>query len=167
MDPITALSVAAAAGQFVSFAYDLAKGTAERYRSIEGTEKRLLAVAADAKHINELLDALSTPNDVTGGTGSFVKSRTTSTLTTKLDAIVQECHAVGVELQTLLDSTTVQPSEKRRMVQSTRRYLDSTNGCAFYENMSIAASSCSSGMSTCTDNGMNEAQFGDLGFGGC
>ncbi|KJR87282.1 uncharacterized protein SPSK_02005 [Sporothrix schenckii 1099-18] len=120
MDPITALSVAAAAGQFVSFAYDLAKGTAERYRSIEGTEKRFVAVAADAKHINELLDALSTPNDVTGGTGSFVKSRTTSTLTTKLDAIVQECHAVGVELQTLLDSTAVQPSEKRRMVQSVR-----------------------------------------------
>lgn len=120
MDPITALSVAATAGQFVSFAYDLAKGTAERYRSIEGTEKRHLAMADDAKHINDLLDALSTQQDTTASTGTFLKPLTVSSLTTKLDTIVQECHAVAEELRALLYSTTVQPSEKRRMVRSLR-----------------------------------------------
>lgn len=102
MDPITALSVAAAAGQFLTFAFDLAKGAVERYRSIEGAEQKHIAIAEDAKHINDLLNALPAPNDIFENTDYGSGVRASSAITSKLETIVRECNTVSNELQTLL-----------------------------------------------------------------
>lgn len=118
MDPITALSIATAAGQFVGFAFDLAKGTAERYRSIEGSEKRHLAIAENAKRIDDLLDGLSLPLYSPTSHATSLKPGATSSLAIKLNTITLECHAVARELQILLGSTGVPPSEKYRLAQS-------------------------------------------------
>ncbi|CAK7200723.1 hypothetical protein SEUCBS139899_003422 [Sporothrix eucalyptigena] len=122
MDPITILSVACAAGQFVSFGFDLVKGSVERYRSIEGAEKRHLAMTEDAKRLSDLINALSRESSQSA---TFTLYQSKSPLALKLDFITYECYAVADELRELVSSTSVQPSEKRRMLQSIKMTIRS------------------------------------------
>jgi len=58
MDPLSALSVAASAVQFIDFATNLLSGTMEIYRSAEGAQSATRDLKSIIRHFKELNDSL-------------------------------------------------------------------------------------------------------------
>ncbi|EPE09508.1 small s protein [Ophiostoma piceae UAMH 11346] len=114
MDPVTALGVAAAAMQFVSFASDFVDGVISLHNSEEGQEARNADIANNAQHIEDILQGLRwTPS-------TYRSTPAADVLEAKLTIVISECHAVHKELDALLRTTQVTESKNGRAIEIIR-----------------------------------------------
>ncbi len=104
MDPLSALSLAAAVAQFVDYGFKIVSGAREIHASLAGatTEDQHLETAT--RDIQRLLDKLVTPVSETPGDEEKL-----------LAPLIAECHSISAELLTLLNKTkATDPKSKFR-----------------------------------------------------
>lgn len=117
MDPITSLSIAAAAIQFADFSSKLVSKSRELYRSADGVLQEDKEARTVAMRLNEMVQALQR--------GRYPRLALTNDANTRLQALCVECAEISTILVDRLHQIEVSSTTPHRKWKSFRQALKS------------------------------------------